>query len=289
MKITDRVYAVRHPFRLLLGEGIHVERFVYSYLIVGESICLIDTGVAATAPLILELVQSLGRTPEEISLILLTHGHPDHMGGCGLIKSRSGARVAVHPAEKRWVVDLQEQYRERPIPNLFELAGEGVPVEMELADGQRIAPEDGKAIRVIGTPGHSPGSVAFFDEADGVLFSGDAVPDEGSIPIYTDPSALVASIGKLAGIAGVRVLLSSWHDPVIGEGIGDIMEKGRRTIERTGAVVREIHDREPHLSGAALSRKVLEQLGIRLPRVLFMVEAAIHSHLPRRAESGPSG
>lgn len=289
MKITDRVYAVRHAFRLRLGEGIHVERFVYSYVIVGKSICLIDTGVAATAPLILELVQSLGRTPEDISLILLTHGHPDHMGGCGPIRRRSGARVAVHPAEKRWVEDLQEQYRERPIPNLFELAGEGVPVGLELADGQRITLEDGKAIRVIGTPGHSLGSVAFYDEAEGVLFSGDAVPAGGSIPIYTDPTALVASIGKLSGIAGARVLLSSWHDPITGEDIGRTMDEGRRTIERTGAVVRKIHDREPHLPGEALSRKVLEELGITLPRVLFMVEAAIHSHLPRGAASGPSG
>lgn len=290
MKITDTIHAVRHTFRLLLGEGLYAERFVYSYLIVGKTICLVDTGVAAGAPLILDYIERLGRTPEEISLILLTHAHPDHIGGCEPIKTHSRARVAVHPAERRWVEDVQAQYRDRPIPNLFELVREGAPVALELTDGETISWEEGKTIRVIGTPGHSPGSLSFYYEEEGVLFSGDAVPAEGSIPIYEDPLASVASIGKLSALAGVNVLLSSWHDPIVGEGVADIMEAGRRYIVQTGALVREIHEKEPLLSDEALSRKALERLGITLPRVLFMVEASIKSHLSRPAgASQPSG
>lgn len=279
MKITDTIHAIRHGFRLQLGEGRYAERFVYSYLIVGKTICMVDAGVAATAPLIFDYVGRLGRRPEEISLILLTHSHPDHIGGCGPVKKRSGARVAVHRAERRWVEDLSEQYRERPIPNLFELAKEGVPVAGELTDGEKISWEEGKTIRVIGTPGHSPGSVSFYYEEEAVLFSGDAVPAAGSIPIYTDPLVSLDSIGKLSRLPGVRILLSAWHDPITGEGIEETLEEGRRYIEQTGAFVREIHAKEPLLTGEALSRKVLERLGITLPRVLFMVEASIKSHL----------
>ncbi|MBE0557178.1 MAG: MBL fold metallo-hydrolase, partial [Proteobacteria bacterium] len=136
MKVTDTIHAIRHPFRLSLGEGRFAERFVYSYLIVGKTICLVDTGVAATVPLILETLKELGRSPREISLILLTHAHPDHIGGCAPIKKLAPAQIAVHPVEKRWVEDVELQYRERPVPNLFELVPEGALVDRVLVDGE---------------------------------------------------------------------------------------------------------------------------------------------------------
>ena len=160
----------------MLGEGLSRDGFVYSYLIVGKTICLVDAGVAATAPLILDTVRSLGRSPGEISLILLTHAHPDHIGGCAPIRRLAPAPVAVHPAERHWVEDVRRQYRERPIPNLLELVPEGVPVGRELTDGETISWEEGKTIRVIATPGHSCGSVSFFFEEEGALFLGDAWP-----------------------------------------------------------------------------------------------------------------
>ncbi len=279
MKITDTIYAVRHPFRLLLEEGRYADRFVYSYLIVGKTICLIDAGVAATAPLIIDTVKSLGRSPAEISLILLTHAHPDHIGGCAPIRRLSPAPVAIHPAERRWVEDVKEQYRERPIPNLLELVPEGVPIGRELADGETVSWEEGKTVRVIATPGHSSGSVSFLYEEEGALFSGDAIPAAGAIPIYADPTASVASIEKLKALSGVRVLLSSWHEPLIGERIGAIMDEGCQYIGRIDALVRELHRQEPSLSGQELGLRALERLGITVPRVLFMVEASFTSHL----------
>jgi glyoxylase-like metal-dependent hydrolase (beta-lactamase superfamily II) len=279
MRITDTIHAIRHPFRLLLGEGRYAERFVYSYLIVGKTICLIDTGVAATAPLILDAIRELGRSPQEVSLILLTHAHPDHIGGCAPIRRLAPAPIAVHPTDRRWVEDVGLQYRERPIPNLFELAPEGAPVDRELTDGERISWEAGKTIRVIATPGHSPGSVSFFFEEEGALFSGDSIPAAGDIPIYTDPVASVASIEKLKQLSNAKLLFSSWHEPLAGERIAEIMDEGCRYIGRIDTLVREIHAQEPHLSGEDLSRQALERLGITAPRVLFMVEASFMSHL----------
>ena len=279
MKITDTIHAIRHPFRLLLGEGRYVERFVYSYLIVGKTICLVDAGVAATAPLILDTVKELGRSPREISLILLTHAHPDHIGGCAPIRKLAPVPIAVHPTDRSWVEDVALQYRERPIPNLFELAPEGAPVDRVLTDGETISWEEGKTIRVIATPGHSPGSVSFFFEEEGALFSGDSIPAAGQIPIYTDPVASVASVEKLKQLSNVTVLLSSWHEPIVGERIAEIMDEGCRYIGQIDALVQEIHAQEPHLSGEALSRRALERLGITIPRVLFMVEVSFKSHL----------
>jgi glyoxylase-like metal-dependent hydrolase (beta-lactamase superfamily II) len=278
MKITDTIHAIRHSFRLSLGEGRFAERFVYSYLIVGKTICLVDTGVAATAPLILDTLKELGRSPREISLILLTHAHPDHIGGCALIRKHAPVPVAVHPTERRWVEDVALQYRERPVPNLFELVPEGVPVDRELIDGETISWEEGKTIRVIATPGHSPGSVSFFFEEEGALFSGDSIPAAGHIPIYSDPVASLASVEKLKRLPNVRVLFSAWHDPIVGERIAEILDEGARYIGRIDALVREIDAKEPHLSGEELSRRVLDRLGLAIPRVLPMVEASFTSH-----------
>ncbi len=279
MKITDTIHAIRHPFRLHLGEGRYAERFVYSYLIVGKTICLIDTGVAATVPLILDAIKDLGRSPREISLILLTHAHPDHIGGCAPIRKLTPVPVAVHATEKRWVEDVELQYRERPVPNLFELVPEGVPVDRVLTDGETISWEEGKTVRVIATPGHSPGSVSFFFEEEGALFSGDSIPAAGHIPIYSDPVALLASIEKLKRLSDVRVLFSSWHEPIVGERIAETMDEGSRYIGRVDALVREIDAQEPNLSGEELSRRALERLGIKMPSILPMVEASFKSHL----------
>lgn len=281
MKITESIHAIRHPFRLALGNDRYVDRFVYSYLIIGKTICLVDTGVRATAPLILDYVRGLGRTPEEITLILLTHAHPDHIGGCAPIKKITPAPVAVHPAEKHWVEDIERQYRERPIPNLFELVGEGVKVDRVLIDGETVSWEEGKTIRTIETPGHSPGSVAFLFEEEGALFSGDAVPSSGTIPIYVDPEASIASVEKLKGLNNVRYLLSSWHEPITGDRIAEVMAEGCAYITKIDAIVDQIHRKEPNLSSEALSLRALERLGIKVPRVLFMVEATFRGHLDR--------
>jgi len=154
-----------------------------------------------------------------------------------------------------------------------------VKVDRELADGETIRLEEGKTVRAIETPGHSPGSVAFFLEEEGALFSGDAVPSPGAIPIYVDPSASTASVQKLKQRFGVRCLLSSWDTPVTGDRIPDVMDEGCGYIEKIDGIVQEIHGKEPLLSPEALSRRALERLGIKVPRVLFMVEATFRGHL----------
>ncbi|RPJ01344.1 MAG: MBL fold metallo-hydrolase, partial [Deltaproteobacteria bacterium] len=49
MKVTETIHAIKHPFKLAVGEGNYVDRFVYSYLLVGKKICLIDAGVSGTS------------------------------------------------------------------------------------------------------------------------------------------------------------------------------------------------------------------------------------------------
>jgi len=64
MQVSPHVHALRIPFQIPIAPGVSLERFVYAYLIYGKEICLIDTGVATAADLILGYLRETGRSPE---------------------------------------------------------------------------------------------------------------------------------------------------------------------------------------------------------------------------------
>jgi hydroxyacylglutathione hydrolase len=192
---------------------------VYSYLVYGETITLIDTGVSGCETQIFDYIRSTGRNPSEIALIILTHSHPDHIGAARAIQKTTKCSIAAHPAERAWIEDVQLQNRERPVPGFAGLVGGSVQVDHELLDGDIIETDAIHAgeMQVIHTPGHSPGSVSLYMQSGGVLFSGDAIPVKGDLPVYDDALASMQSIQRLRGLTGIQVLLSAWDEPRNGE------------------------------------------------------------------------
>jgi glyoxylase-like metal-dependent hydrolase (beta-lactamase superfamily II) len=95
---------------------------------------------------------------------------------------------------------------------------------------------------VFHTPGHSPGSVSLLLQADGVLFSGDAVPVAGDLPVYDAAVASVRSAQRLSRIDGITTLLSSWDEPrqgilaykAINDGLFFIRQVHRAVIAASG-------------------------------------------------------
>jgi hydroxyacylglutathione hydrolase len=279
MKITETIHAFKHHFRLALGENHYADRFVYSYILLGEKVCLIDTGVWGMAPQLQSYLNQIGRSPKEISMVLITHAHPDHIGGSLAIKKASSALFYAHPADKPWIEDVERQYQERPILNFFELVEGPVVVNQELKGGDTVSWDKGKTIRVLETPGHSPGSISYFYEEEGALFTGDAIPAAGTLPIYVDPQASTKSIQKLRKLSGVKHLLSSWHEPITGNQISTTMEEGIRYIERINAIVGELsRTMPPETFSEELSLRALERLGIKTNKVLPMVRTSFESH-----------
>ncbi|NWF93848.1 MAG: MBL fold metallo-hydrolase [Syntrophaceae bacterium] len=282
MKITDTIHALKHHFRLSVGEGLYADRSVYSYILFGKKICLIDTGVASSSSTLLDYIRKMNRSPEEISMVLLTHAHPDHIGGCLGIKKNSQASFAAHPVDRPWIEDVKKQHQERPILNFFELVEGPVPISRDLREGDVIPWDEGKTIRVLETPGHSLGAVSFLDEEEGALFSGDAIPAAGALPIYADPKASIRSIEKLQKVSGVKYLFSSWHDPISGDQIYKVMEDGLRYIKRIDEIVSDL-ERElpPSAPLEELSLLALERLGIRAKKVSAIVMASFQAHRKR--------
>jgi hydroxyacylglutathione hydrolase len=234
MQITPAIHGIRHRFSIPVAPGFAIDRFVYSYILTGETITLIDTGVAGCKNAIFEYIRSIGRNPSEISLIILTHSHPDHLGAAHAIREATGCSVMAHRAEREWIEDVDRQNRERPVPGFSALVGGSVQVDHELSDGD-IIDTDGTTeyeVQVYHTPGHSAGSLSFLVQGQGALFCGDAVPVVGDLPVYDDALQSVRSISKLRTILGIRVLLSAWDDPREGDAVYQKMDHALAYLQK---------------------------------------------------------
>jgi hydroxyacylglutathione hydrolase len=234
MKVAPSVHALKHSFHIPAAPGVTLGRSVFSYIIFGETITLIDTGVAGCERTIFEAIRSAGIDPREIALVILTHSHPDHIGAARAIREATGCSIAAHPAEQAWIEDTDLQSRERPVPGFSALVGGPVTIDFELADGDGIEPDETGAVdlQVLHTPGHSPGSISLFMPGTGALFSGDAVPVPGDLPVYDDALASVRSLQRLRGLSGIRVLLSAWDEPRKGNEAYGQMDRAAKYLQK---------------------------------------------------------
>ena len=76
---------------------------VNSFILVGERPVLVDSGVPGRAPRILAALAGAGFAPGDVSLILITHRHVDHIGGAAALRRATGAPVAVHALDAQWL------------------------------------------------------------------------------------------------------------------------------------------------------------------------------------------
>ena len=126
---------------------------------------LIDTGTRWAQARIL---RQLGR--RQLSLVALTHCHPDHQGSARAICERFGVPLACHEADVLAMegrVPMQPNNRILRLGNLV-WSGPPHPVERVLREGDRVGD-----FRVVHAPGHTPGHVIYFRDADRVAIAGD--------------------------------------------------------------------------------------------------------------------
>lgn len=164
--------------------GVHLVSagYVNSYIIDGdEGVTLVDTLLPNKAGRIQEVLAAIGRSLTDVSAIVLTHSHADHSGGAAAVKSASGATVYASSAD---AAAIRGEIRPPPPPvadrfsflkAIMRRLPAAPPVAVEHVIGEGLGgglPED---LRVIDTPGHTPGHVSYLLERDGgLLFVGDA-------------------------------------------------------------------------------------------------------------------
>lgn len=299
MRISDHVHALKIPFQVAGPGGQSIPRFVYVYLIFSESISLIDSGVAGGEQAIFDYLKEMGRGPEEISLLILTHSHPDHIGAARAVQATSGCEIAAHEAEKSWIEDVDLQSRERPVPGFQTLVGGSVGVSRVLQEGDVLDLGRSLCLDVLHTPGHSKGSLSLWLPEEGLLFSADAVPVPGEMPIFDDLAASIASIERLKAMAvqGISALLAAWDEPrrdesarrAMDEGIGYLRRIQEAALKVASADTRLDLALDPHrrsdLADPAdlmrLCRLVLKDLGLPETMANPLVARSIQATLNR--------
>lgn len=207
-------------------------------------------------------MDNIGLKPENISLLILTHSHPDHIGSAKSIKEKSGCKVAAHSGEISWIKDIELQAKERPVPNFHSLVEGSVNVDEILKDGDVLNLGENISLKVIHTSGHYEGSISLLMEKHGVLIKGDVIPIKGDLPIYDDFKSSIHSIEKLKEIKGINVLLSSWDDPKENNEAYNVMEEGLAYLKQIHRSVSKIADGNQKLDSLEFCRMVLNDLGI---------------------------
>ncbi|HXT20815.1 MAG TPA: MBL fold metallo-hydrolase [Thermoanaerobaculia bacterium] len=161
--------------------------------------------------------QRLGRRLAEI---WITHHHPDHVGGVNAAAAAFGVPVAAHPATAE------------------RLAARGIRVNAFLHDGERRELGPGFHVRVVHTPGHARGHVAFLVEADGTLLCGDLLSALSTIVIDPPEGNMADYLASLARCAELRPrFLFPAHGPVLRNGERMLAQLAEHRLAREARVL----------------------------------------------------
>ena len=138
-------------------------------------VTLIDVGLRWSTRRVLDALAAVGSGPSAVTRIVLTHAHSDHAGAAAALARRTGGDVDVHQGDAAYVRHGRPPPRSgfgRLVPRVL-LSFPPVAVSAELVDGQLLDVAGG--LRVIHTPGHSPGHISLLHEDAKLLLTGDAI------------------------------------------------------------------------------------------------------------------
>ena len=186
--------------------GIHLVKisFVNVYIIErNNELVLIDAGIPGSHDSILSYVESIGYGPDDITTIIITHAHWDHVGGLRGLINKTSAKIAAHRLEREYISNK---------------------IDILLEEGSVI-----NGLKIIHTPGHTPGHICLLDNETSSLFVGDLMYEENGklyeIPhkYSRDPEKNREAIKRLLNIEFKNVM-PSHGNPIIDHGKDRVYE-----------------------------------------------------------------
>jgi len=211
--------------------------FTNCYLIKQEGLILVDGGFPKKEKGFLKKLEELSIEPKDISLIVVTHGHYDHIGSINELKRLTGCEVAINQHEKDWMEQAL-----KPLPPGVGLWGKiivlimkiymplvkfpGTPADLVLEDKEFSLESYGIHGKVLYTPGHTSGSMSLLLDT-GEAFVGDLAMN--GLPMRIRPGLPVVAEDVGAVKESWRLLLESgarWIYPAHGKRFNaDVLER----------------------------------------------------------------
>jgi glyoxylase-like metal-dependent hydrolase (beta-lactamase superfamily II) len=182
-----------------------------TFLLLDNSVTVVDTGLRGRAASILNEVRRLGYKPSDVAYIILTHHHADHVGSLAELKKATGAEVMAHPADAPYIdgsVPQPGPARPKWLARMLSPFGRmwaSIPAEVDklLNDGDELPILGG--IKILHTPGHTLGCICLFVPQEKLVIVGDLLtnrfrPGLPSRMFTVDMIQEVNSLKKLAGL-----------------------------------------------------------------------------------------
>ncbi|HEX8488787.1 MAG TPA: MBL fold metallo-hydrolase [Propionibacteriaceae bacterium] len=223
-----------------VADGVHLlqNAYVNCYLIEDEDgLTLVDTGLPAMWGTIEGALEDLGRTTFDLSAIVLTHAHFDHVGCAARARQELQASIWAHPAE-HYLAEHPYRYRHeksrlrypfrypRGLRILTAMARAGALRVQGVTDLRSL--QEGSVLevpgrpRVIYTPGHTEGHCALHLADRGTVLTGDALVTLDPYTGYTGPQVIAgaATASTPQALASLKVLAATQAELVL-PGHGD--------------------------------------------------------------------
>jgi glyoxylase-like metal-dependent hydrolase (beta-lactamase superfamily II) len=240
-------------------------RFMCQYLLTGdERTLLVDTGMPETpATVIGPYLESIGRSLDDLDLVLVSHADVDHSGGKAAIREHSPrALFACHELDRRWIESgdamVNENYLwhqpygfeepdEQSRRELREGCGPDAPVDIGLRGGETVRLGPAWRVEIVHLPGHTLGHLGVWDRRSCAILIIDAVLERGIYdragnrllpPRIYDLAAYRATIRRLRAL-GPELLLTAHYPVMRREEAQAFLDRSLRFTEELDAAVRE--------------------------------------------------